>query len=172
MTEGTNGSRLFAATDKRGKVDLRRQLQRILRGPSSEPGKPSGDCYRTAIACMLNVHADTVPHFYKDGELDARAAEEREDYIDEWLGDQGYARLLVEEPALIAAIPEYEVVLIGGDSPRGNRHVVLGRRPDAFGYTGVHDPHPNGGWLTAYDRVWRLADSEGNAPWYVTGQQC
>lgn len=41
-------------------LDLHRQKQKYLHRPEKDE---IGDCYRTAIACVLGVPRDSVPHF-------------------------------------------------------------------------------------------------------------
>lgn len=114
---------------------------------------PPGDCWRTAIACLLEVPRDEVPHFIADYPL--------EDDVDVELGPQWWQESVawVEQqmpgwtlrcwtpgnypfytPEQASNAPDR--VILTGQSPRGDwPHVVL-----VDGATGVlaWDPFPGG----------------------------
>ena len=105
-------------------------------------GRP-GDCWRTAIACLLDLDPLDVPHF---GESD--------DWWDatlDWAEARGDSMVYLPLPIPgdwagwwehRASITEH--VILGGPSPRGTfSHVVIGT-PDL---TMTHDPHPSGAGL-------------------------
>lgn len=105
-----------------------------------------GDCWRTAIACILDLHPSEVPHFIALFEgMDA----DEDDPLTEkfgpwwwretrrWLRARGRDIGVHPEP-----VPPYveDYVLLTGPSPRGDfMHVVVG---DRYGKL-VHDPHPS-----------------------------
>ena len=56
-------------------------IQRIKHRPSEGQ---YGDCYRTAIACLLDMEPEEVPHFY------GKDMKEQDILASEWLLSQGY----------------------------------------------------------------------------------
>lgn len=104
-----------------------------------------GDCYRTAIAMVLGVEPEDVPHFC-DSEADAIWRERR----DAWLARKGLCAielpwgsnldLVLEQASLTFA---GAVVTISGMSPRGTLHECVIYRGK------LYDPHPDGGGLVA-----------------------
>ena len=113
-----------------------------------------GDCHRTAIACLLDLEPEQVPHF---GEIGALAEQRGEDYdwradVERYLNTQGYTQmdycmmpdnldnffLMMEDRA-----PKV-YYLMGGESPRGTNHTIV-----CCGGGFYHDPHPDGGFIVA-----------------------
>lgn len=118
-----------------------RHAQTILADPERGDGHDAngvpGDCYRTAIACLLDLPVLDVPHFVamEDwwGEtqafLRARDAELYYATVEQWNDGSwaGYREAV-------------EYVILDGPSPRGDfYHVVIGTTDLKF----VHDPHPS-----------------------------
>ena len=100
-----------------------------------------GDCFRTAIACILETPPAEVPHF----------VESETWFMDcqKWLRNRGYC-LVYEANPTYAEYWGYH--LISGDGPRGMRHTVVG-----CGGEEVWDPHPSGdGLKPGGDRVYSL----------------
>lgn len=105
-----------------------------------------GDCYRTAIACMLDMERDEVPHFYEgDPPVDVfnkRAAD--------FLATRGLTTFLVAFDDFESMLNTMQVCnpninyIVSGTSPRGTCHAVIGH-----GDKIIHDPHPDGGDLVA-----------------------
>jgi hypothetical protein len=98
-----------------------------------------GDCFRTAIACLLGRDRDDVPHFglrlswWEETRRWIRANDGRDLYYVDG-----------EHPEHWDLIPggvgDDALVLIGGPSPRGPfKHVCVGRRDGSL----VWDPHPS-----------------------------
>lgn len=102
-----------------------------------------GDCWRTAVACVLDVERDLVPH----------VNEENVDLINgtmkEYLASQGYS--LMQIPLHETSFPTLEKVLawmevlnpdvtyfLSGLSKRGWNHVVICRGGEV-----IWDPHPS-----------------------------
>lgn len=121
--------------------------QTILADPARDDGHDAngrpGDCYRTAFACLLDLHPLEVPHFAETDEWwDATQA---------WAKSRGAQVIYLPLPIpgdwagwWAEQAPRLEHVILGGPSPRGTfGHVVVGR-PDL---TVVHDPHPSGAGL-------------------------
>jgi len=122
--------------------DLTKQYQRY----TDRHGRPVGDCWRTAIACLMEVPRDTVPHFADDHEADPEGS----------LGWWNDTVLWVEENrpgwTLICTAPDFpvyatpkdapKIVALSGGSPRGEwNHVIL---VDAETGEYYWDPMPNG----------------------------
>lgn len=98
-----------------------------------------GDCFRTALACLLGRPRDAVPHFalYLGWWEEIRRWMRAHDGRDLYYVD-------ATEPDHWAAIPgevdDDALVLVGGPSPRGPfGHVCVGRRDG----TVLWDPHPS-----------------------------
>ena len=105
-----------------------------------QPPEHHGDCWRTAIGCLLDLPPDSVPHFYHDfcgSKLaDARARQ--------WLRGRGLTliqfffdgKMKLDE--LLIAMRETNgdvYYILSGQSVRGLDHAVI-----AFGSLLVHDP--------------------------------
>lgn len=109
--------------------DLSRQLQKY--GPGLDESKP-GDCWRTAIASILEVEANSVPHFvdeYGSDYIDAT-----NDYI-ESLGFKLLTAVGIEFPVTIA---HNDKLLKTGDIRDDETgHVVV---VDASNGLFLHDP--------------------------------
>lgn len=68
-------------------ADLTRQFQAHAHRPESGI---QGDCYRTAIACVLGVERDSVPHSHDD-----MTGAEANEFHGKWLREQGLRRLFI-----------------------------------------------------------------------------
>lgn len=101
-----------------------------------------GDCYRTAIACLLDLDPSEVPHehrFMTDEEHTAL-------YLD-WFRERGIHRIAV--PMQCESVQQALDVsanwsqglpyIFTGRSQRGVNHCVVGH-----GAKIIHDPHPSG----------------------------
>ena len=113
-------------------------LQKIMHSPDEDR---YGDCARTAIACLLDLDPEQVPHWF-DGEDEVeRRAKERRD----WLKDRGYGLLIInyfpeetqqEVMDYTANISEDILYLLVGRSSRGEcNHTVVCK-----GSKVIHDP--------------------------------
>tara|TARA_B100000519_G_scaffold202912_1_gene222979 strand:- start:40475 stop:40870 length:396 start_codon:yes stop_codon:yes gene_type:complete len=112
-----------------------------------------GDCWRSAIASVLGVPRDAVPHFVRDyGDDWMRAT------LD-WLQTNEQPTLRYTEdytfPIGRSASP---YVMMAGKSPRGHPHAVVA---DARTGEVVHDPHPSREGLSKTWGVFYFADREG-----------
>lgn len=88
-----------------------------------------GDCYRTAVGCLLDLRPDEVPHFVDGVWNDAAAVRKR---LLAWLETRGlsyveavYAAPLADVLRHIAAINPDTYYLLGGNSATGCGHVVV-----------------------------------------------
>lgn len=124
--------------------------QTILADPVRNDGHDAngvpGDCYRTAIACLLDAAAPTdVPHFVEAGDA-------WWDETQKWVRARGDALYYLPVP-----VPEdwqewwdyhsqrLDHVILSGPSPRGTfGHAVVGTPNLEV----VHDPHPSRAGLT------------------------
>jgi hypothetical protein len=92
-----------------------------------------GDCHRTAIACLLDMEPETVPHFgAKDFEVGIEKCTQVEE-VDAWLAERGYAQVhiafggeLEDVLASVGALNPKAYYLLGGWSRTGVNHTVIG----------------------------------------------
>lgn len=90
-----------------------------------------GNCWQTAIACVLDLEPDSVPHFIQ---YDEDGIADWWDFTLGWLLNRGYR---LERPNRHLYTNEY--YLVSGPSPRGDfQHVVVYKNGKM-----VHDPHPS-----------------------------
>lgn len=107
-----------------------------------------GDCYRTCVACLLDLQPEDVPHVVQSMD-DGEACTAR---MNEWLAGRGLKfipmgwpsdQMAMEDALLVAsAFSPGTAFLFSGTSPRGTDHVTIARDGEI-----VHDPHPDGGNL-------------------------
>lgn len=106
--------------------------QTIFYDPDREA--PRGNCWQAALASVLELPIDEVPHFV---DLDERGGAEVDWWNDsiQWLHERGYSIHLFDK------YPDTDdYVLVSGKSPRGDfYHVVIYKDGKM-----VHDPHPSG----------------------------
>jgi hypothetical protein len=111
----------------------------MMRVAHNPPGS-YGDCYRTCIACVLDVDPEEVPHPGREGgeRWDALTAE-----VDRWLADRNlYIVQLKDKPEVFERHCDYfGYHLIAGQSPRGGHYCV------GLGGKVVHNPSPFGDGL-------------------------
>jgi hypothetical protein len=105
-----------------------------------------GDCYRTAIACLLDVAPAELPHVHAEV-----SGDDQDDAIDAWLAPRGlrlirfairWPNSTVEQVCDYASYMRAGRFILGGRSPRGWPHVIIADRTGM-----VHDVHPSGGGL-------------------------
>ena len=103
-----------------------------------------GDCYRTCIACILDMDPGDVPNFVELYDRDfGRMASQ-------WMRETGHINIVSVLDWSLGEVLEYNesmhwgihYILIGG-TDRDTNHAVVAR-----GGTVVHDPHPAGSGLT------------------------
>ena len=120
-----------------------------------EEGK-IGDCYRTAIACLLGLHPAEVPHFVEVNMYDGEATYKA---VQEWLAKLDMTLLRVLYPASNSfddIVSSVSIVnpgipfMICGKSKRGTNHVVICQDGEI-----LHDPsskaQPGEGLIGAAD---------------------
>lgn len=101
------------------------------------PGAPLGNCWQTAIASVLELELDDVPHFVQ---VDEDGGDNWYYYTWFWLWYRGHQLVSVYRH-----LYNNEYYLVTGKSPRGDFHHVVVYQNGKM----VHDPHPDGtGLLT------------------------
>jgi len=108
---------------------------KIYQTINHDPPEQIGNCFQAAMASLLEVPLEAVPHF----------AEKEGDFynsVSMWLSDRG---LELFEMASTHFSPS-GYYLATGPSPRGNwSHTVVARQNESpKRHTIVHDPHPDG----------------------------
>jgi len=102
------------------------------------PGDQRGDCLRAAVASLMELPLEAVPHFV------SLPSEQWWDAIEAFFRDRGL--LIVWQPLggnVGGWLPLGIDMMVTGKSPRGDwNHVVIMRD-----WTLVHDPHPSGDGL-------------------------
>ena len=126
---------------------MKPQKQAFLHNP--EAGV-YGDCWRTAIACLLDMDRDSVPHFYAGGD-----SGEQIDETNTWLNERGMMLVQIPLPpdfqlshlGELGWIPKDAHILLSGKSPRGTSHVVIANGNGEIAF----DPAIPGGGLIGPD---------------------
>lgn len=67
---------------------MRQNKQAFLHNPAAGIW---GDCFRTAVSCVLELPRDEVPHVFHDG-CDGRTADDR---MNKWLQDRGLMQFVI-----------------------------------------------------------------------------
>lgn len=105
----------------------------------------SGDCYRTALASLLDMDRDDVPHFY---DLPAGCLPETLKAADawrrRWLRENGYDLVNI---SLCAEDPTQAMEALSRTSPQGMRYLLIGESKNGCGHAVIvrdgeieHDP--------------------------------
>lgn len=104
-----------------------------------DPGGIQGDCYRTAIGCLLDLPPAYVPHFYRNADI---SDAEGKRHANAWLAERGLALislgLTLPDPldlTFMALGSPGLYYLLSGRSRNGTNHVVV-----CCGGEIVHDP--------------------------------
>lgn len=113
------------------------QDQTILHDPDSGA---VGNCMQAAIATLLGLDMEEVPHFAALPDWDGALAA--------WCASR---RLLWVSLSLMS-LPDDMPCILTGTSPRGIAHVVVGRGVDT-----IHDPHPSRAGLRVKKTAWVFA---------------
>lgn len=120
-----------------------------------------GNCIQAAVASVLELPLDGVPHFLLFGDwwgialirflqargLSLRTWTDRDDWAAYWV-EQG----VPSEP--LAAAPADQVLIVSGPSPRGDwLHVAVYRGTEL-----LHDPHPEGNGIAGDPvEIWMIS---------------
>lgn len=100
-----------------------------------------GNCMQAAVASLLHLPLDEVPHFAKSGD-----AETCWTLFEDWLSSLGFEVWLMPGNALPAC-----PFLASGKTSRGTSHMVVMQ-----GSTLIHDPHPTRAGLAEVDHAYVL----------------
>ena len=126
----------------------------MLRDPD---GTDRGDCLRAAIASVLELDPETIPHFVDDEE---HGGPYWWDSMTEWLVTRGWWMVDVPKHVVLYQTPAEALLFAVGPSPRDPagrvKHMVVWRG-GIFRHVGdglVHDPHPDGTGLTGDHESW------------------
>lgn len=99
-----------------------------------------GNCLAACVACLFPIELDQVPDFSKYNA-------EWIDYFEKWcLGRLGYVPVMYDGREGRLPPIRHAYHFIGGLSPRGLMHSVIGRNGNM-----VHDPHPSGEGLATIE---------------------
>lgn len=106
-----------------------------------------GDCHRAAIATVLDLPIEDVPHFvHDDCSPEEFCRRERAFLAQHGLTSLHFAYQAPDLQTILDTVAAFNgqdtVYLVGGLSPRGVNHSVVAR-----GNALVHDPSPNDGFL-------------------------
>lgn len=112
---------------------MKPQKQRIKHDPANGL---YGDCHRTAIACILDMEAEDVPHFM-DGTPGKGPAPEANAAAERWLNERGLNQICVLFSGSLSVQEVIETVkntnherpgivfILGGESRTGVNHSVV-----------------------------------------------
>lgn len=117
-----------------------------------------GDCFRTALACLLDLHPEDVPHFG----LRLSWWEETRRWLLAAEGlDLAYVPADEALPRVLVDLDPETPVMVGGPSPRGAfGHVCVG----LIDGTVLWDPHPSRAGLASVDEFFVLVEPYGHLP--------
>lgn len=127
---------------------------------NGEAGAVPGNCMQTAVASLLDLPLDEVPHFVAEADwwgsylnfVRARGLQ-LTIYSDLYDAQTEYANGITTAP--IGYAPNDQLLIACGNSPRGFYHDVIwiGGRDGHM----VHDPHPSqAGFIDEPDQFWLL----------------
>ena len=131
-----------------------------------------GDCWRCCVAAVLQVPAETVPHFVRDGRS-ADADTQR------WLNQRGFVLIEVGKVGFslhgwgrddVIRLPVIECGPTVRSKKRGAHHAVV-----AISGELVYDPHPSGAGLLCATEQWLIIPAHAPAvipAAVVTGKEC
>ena len=113
-------------------ADFTRQYQGFPHRPKEGI---QGDCYRTAIACVLGIDRDEVPHSHED-----QTGEENAAFMDAWLRPRGLRRIFIPVLGDDFKVVANEIyprggglpLIVTGRGPRRVNHVVVVHGVDDF----------------------------------------
>ena len=125
-----------------------RHQQRFLHDPANGQ---YGDCHRTALACLLDLDPEQVPHFYEQKVQAEKSGEVYlwRDEVEKFLNTRGFTQAdiafgagLKEVMQFMGAVNPRTFYLLGGTSPRGVNHTVV-----CCGGDFEWDPHPDASYV-------------------------
>jgi len=120
-----------------------------------ERGVQPGNCFQTAVASLLDLPLGAVPHFVADTRPGPGWWEAARTWALETRGSDftwNGVHLCAEARAEVAERNLWGGLMIaGGMTVRGTRHVVLVRAADL---SLAHDPHPSNDGLVTVEDLW------------------
>lgn len=87
-------------------------------------GMPGGNCWSACVASLLELPIEDVPYFLDDWP----------EKFNRWIEARGFYAVTIADERFVPG----GYCIIGGHSPRGIPHAVVGCRDRI-----VHDPHPS-----------------------------
>jgi len=110
-----------------------------------------GDCHRTAIACLLDLDPQEVPHFGEmDWDFEQQRFRENGDFhrhVSDWLRTRGlatvdsvYSCTLEELLTHLGRVNPNAYYLLGGESRTGVNHTVIGCGGEIVWDPGIDNP--------------------------------
>jgi hypothetical protein len=95
-----------------------------------DPPHSYGDCHRTAVASLLDLHPSEVPHIYDND----TSAEDGSRVLDTWLAARGLESFVMASFSPVADVLSFMrrsnptvYYLLSGRGPRGFDHTVVAR---------------------------------------------
>lgn len=98
-----------------------------------KPPESYGDCHRAAIACVLNMRPQDVPHFF-DCTADNSPAPDQHRHVEFWLNRRGLTQITIAWPgstalddilSTVANLNPGIAFILGGTSRTGVNHSVV-----------------------------------------------
>lgn len=128
-----------------------------------KPPHTYGDCHRTAIACILNMRPQDVPHFM-DGKPDNAPAPEASEHVAFWLARRGITQINIVYDGSMSLHDLLHTVhvcnpgiacILGGKSRTGVNHSVVILNGEiacdpSLTDAGIVGPCDDGRWWVTY----------------------
>lgn len=103
-------------------------------------GNKEGNCLAACIASIFELRLEEVPNFIEGDTGNGEWHQKLWDFLHSLEHDHVF--YYIADPYKVPTFPKGRYHIIGGISPRGLLHAVVG-----FNGKIVHDPHPEGGGL-------------------------
>lgn len=131
------------AAREKGTLTVQQHTQLLLHDPANGI---MGDCWRTCIACLLEVPPNEVPHFLETNHWWRDTQE--------WLRERGYGLYefggLFEQVSISGLVGCHHIITGGSPrDPANVRHSVIGLDEAV-----VWDPHPSRAGITGEPHSW------------------
>lgn len=128
-----------------------------------DPPRTWGDCHRTAIACILNMRPQDVPHFF-DNCIDNSPAPEQHAHCAMWLERRGIIQIqimfsgessLADVLSTMAGLNPGIAFILGGQSKNRVNHSVVVLNGEIFcdpslDDAGIIGPMDDGNWWLTF----------------------
>lgn len=128
-------------------------MKRVTGIVEHNPPESYGDCFRAALASVLGVDAQHVPHFLEDGITVGWL-----DRLRAWCFARGLYHITLDPHTTLP--PGYHIAF--GTTEAGNQHCVV-----MDGEVQAHDPSPNSTGLAKFEAfmVFYLTDADRFLEW-------